>query len=124
MTGAERILWLALRDRRVMGVKFLRQVPIDNCIVDFPIRRARLVVEIDGGQHDASKRGDERRTARLKELGDRVIRFWNNEVLTNTEGELVTILQEPGVDPAAPSPRASGERAGGEGSLNENEKPC
>ena len=117
-TEAELKLWLALRDRRLAGVKFLRQIPIDRYVVDFVCRSAKLIVEVDGGQHDRHAAKDNVRSQKLAELGYRVIRFWNNDVFTNLDGVLPKLLQELGIDPVnpeAPSPRVSGERAGGEG---------
>jgi very-short-patch-repair endonuclease len=91
-TDAERKLWSRLRDRRLMGFKFRRQVPRGRYVVDFLCVEAALVVEIDGSQH-AAKRGaaDRRRTAELERDGLRVLRFWNTDVLTNLEGVLTSI---------------------------------
>jgi very-short-patch-repair endonuclease len=91
-TDAERRLWGALRGRRLQGYKFRRQHPIGRFIVDFACTRHRLVIEADGGQHDESK-SDARRTAWLESQGWRVIRFWNNDILANTEGVVSTILE-------------------------------
>jgi very-short-patch-repair endonuclease len=91
-TDAERRLWAALRDRRLEGYKFRRQHPIGPFIVDFACTRHRLVIEADGGQHDDSP-SDARRTAWLEGRGWRVLRFWNNDILANTEGVVSTILQ-------------------------------
>ena len=85
MTDAERKLWLALRDRRFADVKFRRQVPLGPFIADFICFDARLVIEVDGGQHADSVR-DVRRVAWFERNGFRVLRFWNNDVLLNTEG--------------------------------------
>jgi len=82
MTDAERKLWSALRDRRFANFKFRRQVPLGPFIADFVCYDARLIVEVDGGQH-AESRSDERR--------DRW--FWYNDVLTNLEGVLISILE-------------------------------
>jgi very-short-patch-repair endonuclease len=82
------VLWLALRRWRP---RFTRQYVVGRAIPDFVCRKARLVVEVDGGQHDESRR-DAARTAALKERGWRVIRFWNHDVLGNTDGVSVTIL--------------------------------
>jgi very-short-patch-repair endonuclease len=123
-TDAELKLWQALRDRRLANIKFSRQIPIDRFVVDFICRSAKLIVEVDGGQHDFNARKDLVRTRTLEALGYRVIRFWNNEVLENLDGVLITILQTLGVNPAAPSPRDSGERAGGEGHSKEEAEPC
>jgi adenine-specific DNA-methyltransferase len=89
MTDAERAFWFAVRDRRLAGFKFRRQAMIGYYIADFVCAEARLVVEIDGGQHldDA----DARRTADIKRAGFRVLRFWNNDVLANLSGVLTTV---------------------------------
>jgi very-short-patch-repair endonuclease len=92
LTNAELRLWLLLRDRRLAGYRFRRQHPIGDHIVDFACTKHRLIVEADGGQL-ADNEADERRTKILEEEGWRVIRFWNNDVLTNTEGVVETILQ-------------------------------
>jgi very-short-patch-repair endonuclease len=73
-------MWLLLRDRRLSKVKFRRQVPFRNYILDFVCLERRLVIEIDGGQHADSKR-DEKRDAVLASEGFQVIRYWNNDVL-------------------------------------------
>ena len=96
MTAAERMLWDELRDRRLCGAKFKRQRPIGNYIVDFVCVEAKLIVEIDGGQHgiDAPKADDFVRTRWLEARGFRVIRFWNPDVLENMEGVLGAISEE------------------------------
>jgi len=91
-TDAERRLWSALRDRRLSGYRFRRQFPIGRFIVDFACTRHHLIVEADGGQH-ADSEADNRRTAWLEEQGWRVLRFWNNDVLANTNGVVETILK-------------------------------
>ena len=92
-TDAERRLWSALRDRRLSEYRFRRQYPIGRFIVDFACTRHRLIVEADGSQH-ADSDDDWRRTVWLQEQGWCVLRFWNNEVLTNTNGVVETILKE------------------------------
>jgi len=92
-TDAERRLWSALRDRRLRGYRFRRQYPIGDFIVDFACTRHHLVVEADGGQH-ADNQGDLRRTVWLESEGWRVLRFWNNDALANTDGVVETILRE------------------------------
>jgi very-short-patch-repair endonuclease len=95
-TDAETKLWNALRNRQIAGFKFVRQEPIGRYICDFVCRAKMLVVEADGGQHLESKR-DEVRDRYLREQGYRVLRFWNNDVLTNIEGVAMVIetaLQE------------------------------
>jgi very-short-patch-repair endonuclease len=92
-TDAEQRLWSALRDRRRRGYRFRRQHPIGNYIADFACTRHRLMVEADGGQH-AENEDDRRRTASLESEGWRVLRFWNNDILGNTEGVIEAILRE------------------------------
>ena len=90
-TDAERRLWSALRDRRLQNYKFRRQHPIGHYIVDFACTEYGLVIELDGGQHlDSSP--DVQRTASFERQGWRVIRFWNNDVLANTNGVAEIIL--------------------------------
>jgi very-short-patch-repair endonuclease len=91
-TDAERRMWSALRDRRLLRYKFRRQHPIGNFIVDFACTEHALVIEIDGGQH-ADSTTDARRTAWLESEGWKVIRFWSNEVLANANGVIETILR-------------------------------
>jgi len=115
MTDAERRLWYRLRAHRFGGHKFKRQVPIGPYVVDFTCLGRRLVVEVDGGQH-AENRRDEVRDAYLRREGFRVLRFWNNDVLKNTQGVLEVILSEleipsPGSLRSPPSPASGrGER--------------
>jgi very-short-patch-repair endonuclease len=90
MTDAERRLWRELR-RRSLGARFRRQVPIGSYIVDFACLSSRLIIELDGGQHLESP-SDRQRDAWLQDRGYRVFRFWNNDVLRNTEGVLTVIL--------------------------------
>ena len=86
-TDAERLLWSRLRDRRLLGWKFRRQVPLERYIVDFYCHERRLVVELDGGQHLGCV-ADIERDAWLKAQGLQVLRFWNHDVLVRTEGVL------------------------------------
>ena len=90
-TDAELRLWLALRDRRLSGYKFRRQHPIGEFVVDFVCTKHKIVIEADGGQH-AENPADALRTERLEAEGWKVIRFWNNEILSNTGGVIETIL--------------------------------
>jgi very-short-patch-repair endonuclease len=92
-TDAERRLWSALRDRRLRGYRFRRQHSIGNFIVDFACTKHRLIVEADGGQH-VENEDDRRRTIWLEDEGWRLLRFWNNDILVNTEGVVLAILQE------------------------------
>jgi very-short-patch-repair endonuclease len=86
MTDAERKLWLFLRNRRLDGYKFRRQVPVGPYVADFLCERARLIVEVDGGQHADATVRDNQRSAWLSQHGYRVERFWNKEVLQNLDG--------------------------------------
>ncbi|MGJ7454422.1 DUF559 domain-containing protein [Sphingomonas parapaucimobilis] len=90
-TDAERRLWRALSRRQVAGARFNRQVPVGPYIADFAARSEKLIVEVDGGQHDERAAYDEARTRYLAAQGWRVIRFWNNDVLQNLEGVVATI---------------------------------
>jgi very-short-patch-repair endonuclease len=92
MTDAERKLWFALRDRRFASFKFRRQVPIGPYIADFICYELRVVIEADGGQHSDS-RSDQRRNDRFARNDFLVMRFWNNDVLSNREGVLTCILE-------------------------------
>lgn len=89
MTDAERKLWYRLRSRRFGGFKFVRQLPVGPYFADFACRERDLIIELDGGQHSGSL-SDTVPTQALKAYGYGVIRFWNNEVLTNIDG----VLQE------------------------------
>ncbi len=103
-TDAERKLWLRLRDRRLSGWKFKRKVPIDRYIADFCCSDARLIVELDGGQHSTRTEADAKRTAVLESCGYLVLRFWNNDVLKNMNGVLEEILATLPQAPSAPHP--------------------
>lgn len=103
-TNAETVLWNRIRNRRIDGNKFVRQEPIIGYICDFVCREKRLVIEVDGGQHNESV-GDAVRDERLREKGYKVLRFWNNEVLGNIEGVLTIIPSE--LAEAAPHPTLS-----------------
>ena len=94
-TDAEKALWAKLRNRQLQGVKFRRQQPMGSYIVDFVSFEKKLIIEIDGGQHneDKAKERDTERTTRLRERGYRVIRFWNNEVPMNLGGVLERIRE-------------------------------
>ncbi len=92
-TDAEQLLWSLLRDRGLAGFKFRRQHPLAPYVLDFYCHEARLAIELDGGQHNEphEQERDATRTAFLKQQGIRVLRFWNHEVLQNTEGVLQAI---------------------------------
>lgn len=94
-TDAERLLWSRLRDRRLLGAKFVRQLPIGRFVADFACRERDLVIELDGGQHGAAGAAisDAERSRAIAENGYSVIRFWNTDVLTNLEGVLTRIVE-------------------------------
>jgi very-short-patch-repair endonuclease len=91
MTDAEHRLWLRLRNRQIAGAKFRRQFPVAGFIADFCCPGRRIVIELDGGQHADHSTADDRRSALLAQHGYRVLRFWNDEVLTNVESVLEKI---------------------------------
>jgi lysyl-tRNA synthetase class 2 len=109
-TDAERALWFRLRDRRLRGLKFRRQMPIDCYVVDFCCESARLIIELDGGQHVARRNEDAERTAALEAKGYLVLRFWNNDVLQNTDGVVESIVDTLKPEPPHPNPLPNGER--------------
>ena len=91
-TYAERHLWFNLRANR-LGVKFKRQVPLGNYIVDFACLHKKLIIELDGGQHMDNQAYDLQRTHWLNQQGFRVLRFWNNDVLQNTNSVVEAIIK-------------------------------
>ena len=106
-TDAERKLWLHLRGGRLGGFRFRRQHPDPPYVLDFYCHAARLVVELDGSQH--TDQADDARTRALEARGLRVSRFWNNDVLSNTEAVLEAILNALQARPLTPTPLPSGE---------------
>jgi very-short-patch-repair endonuclease len=115
MTPQERLLWSHLRDRRLAGAKFRKQMWLTGYIADFACPEARLVVEADGSQHAEDQEYDTRRERAFAALGWRTLRFWNNEILENLDGVLTTIangLPSPSqpAAPAGPLPLPSRER--------------
>jgi very-short-patch-repair endonuclease len=114
LTDAEKLLWRHLRNRGLGGWKFRRQYPVGPYIVDFICPEKNIVIEIDGGQHAANEALDLQRSAFLNKMGYRVLRFWNNEVLQETEAVLeaiFAILTDAAQNSPAPRPSPpSGER--------------
>ena len=111
---AEKRMWSILRSRKLSGFKFRRQYPVGGFIVDFYCVKERMAIALDGGQHGDEKnlKYDERRTARLNELGVRVMRFWDRDVLKETEAVAETIwkILTTGEKPSPqPSPGIPGE---------------
>lgn len=90
-TDAEKLLWQKLRNRQLAEAKFKRQYVFGRYIVDFVCLEQNLIVEVDGGQHSEQKDYDQKRGAYLNKQGFRVVRFWNNEVMNETETVLEVI---------------------------------
>jgi very-short-patch-repair endonuclease len=115
-TDAEKSLWRELRGHRLNGAGFRRQTPIGSYIVDFVSHRAKLIVELDGGQHyeNAHALKDLRRDRYLMSKGFRVLRFGNNEMLQNRAGVLHAIRSAIELAPSLPSPASGGGEKHGE----------
>ncbi len=110
MTDAEQRLWSRRRRKQVNGFRFRRQVPLGRYVVDFACFDARLIVEVDGGQHAEDVAQDKMRDEWLTAQGFRVLRFWNNQVLQETDAVLEEILRALTQPPPHPSPaRGEGE---------------
>jgi very-short-patch-repair endonuclease len=109
-TKAEQIIWRAVRADRLLGVGFRRQAPIGPYIVDFVSHSAKVVIEVDGGQHfdDACEARDARRDKFLRSKGFRVLRFSNYDVMTHLEGVWTVIAAAVGEasPPPYPPPQA------------------
>ena len=104
-TDAEKKLWRCLRSRRFQGFKFRRQQPLGSYIADFCSFERKIVIELDGGQHNQELEKDELRTKYLQKAGFRVVRIWNDEFLTDAESSLEYIFQRLNVSPSPqPSP--------------------
>lgn len=103
MTDSERMLWRRLRGEQ-LGVKFRCQHPFQHYVLDFACLERRLVIEVDGGQHVDAQSHDDKRTQALIAAGFRVLRFWNNEVLNDTEAVVQAIWNALTPSPPQPSP--------------------
>jgi very-short-patch-repair endonuclease len=101
-TDAERVLWRKLRVEQ-LGVKFRRQHPFRHYVLDFVCLERKLVIEVDGGQHNGSV-SDETRDRELREAGFTVLRFWNHDVLHCTEDVLQAVYIALNPSPPQPSP--------------------
>ena len=110
-TDVEMLLWRYSRVRRMEGLKLRRQQPIGRYIVDFVCFEKKIIIEVDGGQHAVETKKDTERGEWLRSQGFKVLRFWNNEVLTNTQGVLeevrINCLSHP---PLNPLPSREGEK--------------
>ena len=96
MTPAETKMWRILRGKRFQDLKYKRQVLIGNYIVDFLCEDKKIIIEIDGGQHneELNIQSDKNRTRYLENNGYKVLRFWNNEVMKNIDGVMEVIFRE------------------------------
>jgi very-short-patch-repair endonuclease len=103
MTEAERKSWACLSARKVAGIRFNTQFPIGPFVCDFVSRGAKLVIEVDGGQHALTEREDVACTRFIESHGYRLIRFWNNDLLGNIEG-VVAEIERVLADIPSPSP--------------------
>ncbi|MEX0809434.1 MAG: endonuclease domain-containing protein [Dongiaceae bacterium] len=109
-TDAERRLWERFRRKQIANARFRRQYPLGRYIVDFICLPARLVIEVDGGQHDLQAEADEVRTQWLESQEYLVVRFWNNDVLSNTDGvvERIRDMVRMRLDTPPPTPSRKG----------------
>ncbi len=93
LTPAERKLWAYIRNEK-LGVNFRRQHAIGNYVPDFVCIKKKLIVELDGSQHLEQREYDIERTEFLNSKGYRVLRFWNNDVMNDIEGVILSIMNE------------------------------
>lgn len=107
-TDGEQRVWSLLRDRRMAGMKFRRQHPVPPYVLDFYCDEARLAIELDGGQHAEQVRRDAMRSEFLAAQGIKVLRFWNNEVLSQPEAVAEAIWNAVAPSPPAPLPEGEG----------------
>ena len=108
-TDAERLLWSKLRDRRMMDCKFRRQFPVGRYVVDFVCWEHSLIIELDGGHHQAQQDYDRVRTEWLQSRGFVVLRYWDNDVLTELDSVLESISEvlRKRMATSSPSPQPS-----------------
>lgn len=104
-TDAEKRLWRYLRGKQLEGFKFRRQEPIGNYVADFVCFEKRIIVEVDGSQHCKGK--DSERDQWFEGQGFKVLRFWNNEVLSNTQG-VWEVIRKALIDSPSPNPSHRG----------------
>ena len=107
-TDTERLLWSRLRAKRFLELKWRRQEAIGRYIVDFVCYERRIIIECDGGQHASQNQRDQERDRWFENQGYRVLRFWDTDILKNTEGVLETILQACQSSPSPSSPPIPG----------------
>lgn len=111
-TDAERKIWEQLRSRNLNGAKFRRQHPVGPYIVDFICINEKLIIELDGSQHQQQQTYDAQRTAFLEQAGFRVMQFWDNDVLLQTENVMQAIVDALCSPSPQPSPREPAGRGG------------
>ncbi len=104
-TEAEKLLWSKIRKRQLMGLKFQRQFELGTYIVDFVCRDLKIILELDGGQHNLNQEYDQKRTEYLERLGYKVLRYWNNDVMENIDGILEDIVSQTHSHPSLLSER-------------------
>ncbi|HEV8003134.1 MAG TPA: endonuclease domain-containing protein [Planctomycetaceae bacterium] len=111
-TEAEAFLWRHLRGRAFHGLKFRRQLKLGQYIVDFVCLEKRLIIEVDGGQHneETQRQYDEVRDRWLRMQGFRILRYWNNEVFDEWEAIAEAVWKVAKEDPSPPAPLPPGER--------------
>jgi very-short-patch-repair endonuclease len=116
-TDAEAFFWSLVRDRRFLGLKFRRQHVVNRYILDFYCHEIRLGIELDGVGHLGKRQTahDEERMQTLRGEGIRILRFWNNDVLTRTDSVLESLYNEIKALTPAPLPEGEGGRRPGEG---------
>ena len=113
MTMQERKLWNIIKNRQFFGFRFRRQFPIGQYIVDFICREKKIIIELDGGQHNEIQNidYDKKRTEYLISQSYKVVRFWNNEIDKNIDGvyeKLKTVFEIDKITPSQPSPSGEG----------------
>jgi very-short-patch-repair endonuclease len=116
-TDAERLLWRYLRNSQLDNIKFRRQQPVENYIVDFASFHPKLIIELDGSQHTENHLYDQQRDTCLRKNGFTVLRFWNNDIFENIEGVLEQIRLGCH-ELASPTPQPPPARGGGELTLD------
>jgi very-short-patch-repair endonuclease len=106
-TDAEKRFWLYVRNKQFYGLKFYRQYSVGQYILDFYCPAKRIAIELDGGQHKDQDKKDTERTEFLQQFDVTVLRFWNHEILTNTDGVLSRLEQVFHITPSSNSPHPS-----------------
>jgi very-short-patch-repair endonuclease len=111
-TNTEWSLWFHLQAKQLEGLKFRRQQPIGKYVVDFVCFEKKIIIEVDGGQHSENDY-DKERDEWLKKEGFKVLRFWDNEVLSNMAGVLEVIRSHCLKSPSPTPPLMEGEKQEG-----------